>query len=291
MMVVAVLENPTSRTFNMVPFITRHKSLEATTFLLHGPTTFPRELPDEEFGALLESGQARLVRKNINIQTTLGGSFDDWTGVELKEPFAIGTDGNFQPLVLVWLGTEFEAAAEGMFGIPMRAMKEEGANNAHSEVIFGEVSLKVEKQTRMSRLMAGQEKPGVGLMTIMRGDGAFTMLQDWTVRAAAVVKTLLPAAMKGDVEAGATVNQLVAMMSCCLQSHPMTLSCRFMVTRQEKRGDELKNQMMAHQADLMNLWIRELDEAWRSIPAISVSEGNEENNVNSGGETAVEESA
>jgi len=64
-----------------------------------------------------------------------------------------------------------------------------------------------------------------------------------------------------------------------------------MVTRQEKRGDELKNQMMAHQADLMNLWIRELDEAWRSIPAISVSEGNEENNVNSGGETAVEESA
>jgi len=284
MMVVAILENPTSRTFNMVPFITRHKSLEGTTFLLHGPTTFPRELTDEEFGALLESGQARLVRKNVNIQTTLGGSFDDWTGVELKEPVAIGTDGNFQPLVLVWLGMEFEAAAEGMFDIPMRAMKEEGANNAHSEVIFGEVSLKVEKQTRMSRLMVGQEKPGVGLMTIMRGDGAFTMLQDWTIKAAAVVKTLLPAAMKGDVEAGATVNQLVAMMSCCLQSHPMTLSCRFMVTRQEKRGDELKNQMMAHQTDLMNLWIRELDEAWRSIP--SISEGNEENSG-----SAVEESA
>ena len=284
MMVVAILENPTSRTFNMVPFITRHKSLEGTTFLLHGPTTFPRELTDEEFGALLESGQARLVRKNVNIQTTLGGSFDDWTGVELKEPVAIGTDGNFQPLVLVWLGMEFEAAAEGMFDIPMRAMKEEGANNAHSEVIFGEVSLKVEKQTRMSRLMVGQEKPGVGLMTIMRGDGAFMILQDWTIKAAAVVKTLLPAAMKGDAEAGATVNQLVAMMSCCLQSHPMTLSCRFMVTRQEKRGDELKNQMMAHQADLMNLWIRELDEAWRSIP--SISEGNEENSG-----SAVEESA
>ena len=284
MMVVAVLESPTSRTFNMVPFITRHNSLEGTSFLLHGPTTFPRELTDEEFGALLESGQARLVRKNINIQTTLDGSFDDWTGVELKEPVAIGTDGNFQPLVLVWLGMEFEAAAEGMFDIPMRAMKEEGANNAHSEVIFGEVSLKVEKQTRMSRLMVGQEKPGVGLMTIMRGDGAFTMLQDWTIKAAAVVKTLLPAAMKGDVEAGATVNQLVAMMSCCLQSHPMTLSCRFMVTRQEKRGDELKNQMMAHQTDLMNLWIRELDEAWRSIP--SISEGNEENSG-----SAVEESA
>ena len=287
MMVVAVLESPTSRTFSMVPFITRHKSLEGTTFLLHGPTTFPRELTDEEFGALLESGQARLVRKNANIQTTLGGSFDDWTGVELKEPFAIGTDGNFQPLVLVWLGMEFEAAAEGMFDIPMRAMKEEGANNAHSEVIFGEVSLKVEKQTRMSRLMVGQEKPGVGLMTIMRGDGAFMILQDWTIKAAAVVKTLLPAAMKGDAEAGATVNQLVAMMSCCLQSHPMTLSCRFMVTRQEKRGDELKNQMMAHQADLMNLWIRELDEAWHSIPSISVTEGN---SINSG-ETAVEESA
>ena len=290
MMVVAVLENPTSRTFNMVPFITRHKSLEATTFLLHGPTTFPRELPDEEFGALLESGQARLVRKNINIhsvsgvQTALDGSFDDWTGVELKEPVAIGADGNFQPLVLVWLGMEFESAAEGMFDIPMRAMKEEGANNAHSEVIFSEVSLKVEKQTRMNRLMVGQEKPGVGLMTIMRGDGAFMILQDWTIKAAAVVKTLLPAAMKGDAEAGATVNQLVAMMSCCLQSHPMTLSCRFMVTRQEKRGDELKNQMMAHQTDLMNLWIRELDEAWRSIP--SISEGNEENSG-----SAVEESA
>ena len=288
MMVVAILENPTSRTFNMVPFITRHKSLEGTTFLLHGPTTFPRELTDEEFGALLESGQARLVRKNVNIQTTLGGSFDDWTGVELKEPVAIGTDGNFQPLVLVWLGMEFESAAEGMFDIPMRAMKEEGVNNAHSEVIFSEVSLKVEKQAKMNRLMVGQEKPGVGLMTVMRGDGAFTMLQDWTIKAAAVVKTLLPAAMKGDAEAGATVNQLVAMMSCCPQSHPMTLSCRLMVTRQEKRGDELKNQMMAHQADLMNLWIRELDEAWHSIPSISVSEGNEEN---SSGETAVEENA